>query len=82
MRINDPSEEQIRARAFEIYVERGGDPGHALDDWLQAEFELAHLPFRVAHLQPMRARRRKLSYRWSNKASTREIPRFATVPQN
>ena len=82
MRINHPSEEQIRARAFEIYVERGGGPEHALDDWLQAEFELAHLPFHVAHLQPMRARRRKLNYRWSNKASTREFPPLATVPKN
>ena len=82
MRINYPSEEQLRARAFEIYVERGGDPGHALDDWLQAEFELEHLPFHVAHLQPVRARRRKLSYRWSNRASLHEFPPLATVPQN
>jgi hypothetical protein len=82
MRINHPSEEQIRARAFEIYVERGGGPGHELDDWLQAEFELAHLPFHVAHLQPIRARRRKLSYRWNNRASTRETLRSGPVPTN
>jgi hypothetical protein len=82
MRIIHSTEEQIRARAFEIYVERGGGPGQELDDWLQAEFELAHLPFHVAHLQPMRARRRKLSYRWSNRASARETPRFTTVPRS
>lgn len=35
-----PMEEEIRKRAYEIYRERGGDPGNALDDWLQAEAEL------------------------------------------
>jgi hypothetical protein len=57
MMINEPSEEQIRARAFELYLERGREPGHELEDWLQAEFELAHRPFRVAHLMPIRMRR-------------------------
>jgi glyoxylase-like metal-dependent hydrolase (beta-lactamase superfamily II) len=32
--------EEIRRRAYEIYLERGGQPGHDLDDWLQAEREL------------------------------------------
>jgi hypothetical protein len=31
------TEEHIRERAHEIYLERGGDGGRALDDWLQAE---------------------------------------------
>jgi hypothetical protein len=35
-----PSHEQIRLRAYEIYLERGGFPGNELDDWLQAEREL------------------------------------------
>ena len=35
-----PREEQIRIRAYEIYIERGGQPGYDLDDWLQAEREL------------------------------------------
>jgi hypothetical protein len=34
------SEEQIRERAYEIYIERGGVDGQALDDWLRAEIEL------------------------------------------
>jgi len=55
--ITGPSEEQIRARAFELYQERGRQPGHELEDWLQAEFEVTHLPFHVAHLQPFRIRR-------------------------
>ena len=57
MMINGPSEEQIRARAFELYLERGRQPGHEIDDWLQAEFELTHLPLHVAHLQPIKSRR-------------------------
>ena len=32
--------EEIRLRAYEIYLERGGLPGDKLDDWLQAEREV------------------------------------------
>ncbi len=32
--------EEIRQRAYEIYLDRGAAPGFALDDWLQAEREL------------------------------------------
>jgi hypothetical protein len=35
----DP-QEQVRRRAFEIYVQRGAHEGHELDDWLQAEAEI------------------------------------------
>ena len=35
-----PSHEEIRLRAYEIYLERDGLPGNELDDWLQAEREL------------------------------------------
>ena len=31
--------EIIRARAYQIYERRGREPGHDLDDWLQAERE-------------------------------------------
>ena len=30
---------QIRARAYQLYEQRGRDDGHDLDDWLQAEAE-------------------------------------------
>jgi len=33
-------EEEIRNRAYEIYLQRGGQPGNELEDWLQAEREL------------------------------------------
>jgi hypothetical protein len=31
---------EIKRRAYEIYLERGGLPGRELEDWLQAEYEL------------------------------------------
>ena len=34
-------EEEIKRRAYEIYLERGEEPGRDLEDWLQAERELA-----------------------------------------
>jgi hypothetical protein len=34
-------EELIRTRAYELYVERGMEDGHEVEDWLQAEEELA-----------------------------------------
>jgi hypothetical protein len=37
---NGPRDEEIRRRAYEIYIERGEEPGHELDDWFQAEREL------------------------------------------
>jgi hypothetical protein len=37
---NPVPEEEIRRRAYEIYLERGEQPGCDLDDWLQAEREL------------------------------------------
>jgi hypothetical protein len=33
-------ETQIRARAFELYQERGCTPGHQDEDWLRAEQEV------------------------------------------
>jgi DUF2934 family protein len=41
---NMVSVEQIRLRAYEIYLERGEQPGGELDDWLQAERELESEP--------------------------------------
>lgn len=35
-----PTLEQVRQRAHEIYVARGGAEGMALNDWLTAEHEL------------------------------------------
>jgi hypothetical protein len=35
-----PLEEQIRQRAHEIYLQRGGQDGSDWDDWFQAEQEI------------------------------------------
>ena len=37
---NGNLEEQIRRRAYEIYLERGSTPGSEGDDWLVAEREV------------------------------------------
>jgi hypothetical protein len=37
---NGPTLAEIRQRAFEIHIERGGIHGCDLDDWVQAEREL------------------------------------------
>ena len=35
-----PTVEEIRQRAQEIFLARGGGPGNELDDWLSAEEQL------------------------------------------
>lgn len=37
----DPITEAIAQRAYELFVARGQQHGHDLDDWLQAEREFA-----------------------------------------
>jgi Protein of unknown function (DUF2934) len=37
---NAARDEDIRRRAYEIYLERSEQPGRELDDWLEAEREL------------------------------------------
>jgi hypothetical protein len=39
-----PTQDQIAARAYEIYLERGSTPGDPMQDWLRAECELAAPP--------------------------------------
>jgi len=34
------SEEEIRSRAYQIFISRDRKPGRAMEDWLQAEREL------------------------------------------
>lgn len=38
---SSPSEDAIRERAYEFYVERGREPGHDVEDWLRAKRELS-----------------------------------------
>ena len=39
---NSARDEEIRRRAYDIYLERGEQPDRELDDWLEAEHELEH----------------------------------------
>ena len=36
----DPDRGEIARRAYELYCERGREPGRDMDDWLRAEREL------------------------------------------
>jgi hypothetical protein len=38
--VPEPSVDDIRRRAYERYLERGGNHGQHFDDWLEAEREL------------------------------------------
>src|SRR5258707_4465682 len=39
---NSAREEEIRRRAYEIYLEGGGQPGREMDDSLQGDDEMEH----------------------------------------
>jgi hypothetical protein len=39
----NPAPKTIEVRAYELYLERGSDPGHDLEDWLRAEAETREL---------------------------------------
>jgi hypothetical protein len=40
--VSAPDRDRVAMRAYELYLERGGSDGRALDDWLSAERELEH----------------------------------------
>ncbi|MGA8310557.1 MAG: DUF2934 domain-containing protein [Terriglobales bacterium] len=41
-------EHEIRLRAHQLYVARGRENGHEVEDWLRAEEELTRKKFRTA----------------------------------
>jgi len=43
---SEPSEEDVRMRAYQRYLDRGGDHGADFDDWLKAERDLQQKPER------------------------------------
>ena len=40
VRIRTVTDDDVAARAYGLYLERGGGDGHDVDDWIQAEREL------------------------------------------
>ena len=51
-----PSDAEIAARAYDIFLMRGAAPGHDMDDWLQAEQELIERSRDLALLHSMATR--------------------------
>jgi hypothetical protein len=49
-----PITEQIQQRAYALFLERGAQEGHALEDWLTAEKELSEPSDIVDPSQPSR----------------------------
>jgi hypothetical protein len=47
-----PIAEQIEKRAYGLYLERGSEDGHALEDWLAAEREVIELREESASAAP------------------------------
>jgi hypothetical protein len=47
-----PSHDVVARRAYELFQARGGEPGHALEHWLEAERELSRTAPSEAHDQP------------------------------
>ncbi len=48
-------ESDIATRAYEKFLARGGEHGHDVDDWLQAESELRHDMAKINHQSEERA---------------------------
>ena len=50
-----PTQPEIAGRAFELFLERGGQHGRSLEDWLQAEQELGcgQAPRQAASNRPL-----------------------------
>ncbi len=56
---HEPTQEEIRRRAYEIYLERNGLPGDELDDWLRARSSTIPTPRTEIDMQRMGAMGRK-----------------------
>jgi FKBP-type peptidyl-prolyl cis-trans isomerase (trigger factor) len=50
-----PTEEQIRQRAYEIYLARGCEDGQDVSDWIQAEQQLSEANEQSVALQKARS---------------------------
>ena len=77
MTVKRPTHQEIAARAYQLYLQRGRQEGHDVDDWLQAEYELMQLPVRkLAELEPTATVAAKGA---SRKQSIVEVVRAAMV---
>jgi hypothetical protein len=75
MKVSRPTDQQIRQRAYEIFVQSGREPGYAVDNWLQAEYELMQLPVRkIAELELPKIKSNKI-----HKASLVSLVHMAVI---
>jgi len=65
MKVDRASEGQVRQRAYQIFLERGGQSGHEVDDWLQAERELLEPDTHRVQLGPKRKTRDEGDVAWA-----------------
>lgn len=56
-----PASEDVARRAYELFQARGGEPGHELEHWLEAERELSRTSSSEAHEQSRPRRDREQS---------------------
>ena len=73
-------EEQVRRRAYELYERRGREHGHEVEDWLQAEAELAaerNTPLPVAAIKAAR----KPPVTSAGKTKTKQIKKLRSAAQ-
>ena len=54
-----PASEDVARRAYELFQARGGEPGHDLEHWLEAERELSSTSSSEPHEQPRPRRDRE-----------------------
>jgi hypothetical protein len=49
---SEPADEDIRNYAYRLFEQRGGEPGHDIDDWLEARAWLrSSVPGKRAHVR-------------------------------
>jgi len=62
MAFNFPTAEQIRQQAHKTFLQLGCQPGHEVDKWFQAEYEIMQLPAdKIAELTPLKTTSNKIS---------------------
>jgi len=72
--MNNPTEEQIRKRAYEIYL-RHRKPGRDVIDWLQAELELNQ----VSGHDKAKWHDETETIEWERKVAWRDEDEFAAI---
>jgi hypothetical protein len=71
-------EAQIRRRAYELYDRRGREAGYEVEDWLQAEAELAGESSQSLEGHPVKTNR-KLSVTSTGKIETKQVKKVGLI---